>query len=109
MRVQPGAAGFNAEMGEFLMPYEAVRASADPDATLLSFLQSTYEAAANLAHWDRAFLEGPTGPIGRRPASDRHRMRWNQASERPAAVSINSAASAAKKAVISISRVSTTS
>src|SRR5258706_9845758 len=68
MRVQPGAAGFNAEMGDFLMPPEAVRASADPDATLLAFLQSTYEAAANLAHWDRAFLEGPTGPIGRPPA-----------------------------------------
>jgi len=67
-RVAPDAAGFNAEMGEFLLPYEAVRSSADPDATLLAFLQSTYEAAANLARWDRAFLEGPTGPIGYPPA-----------------------------------------
>jgi hypothetical protein len=67
-RVRPDAAGFNTEMGEFLMPYEAVRSSTDPDSTLLTFLQSTYEAAANLAHWDRQFLEGPTGPIGHPPA-----------------------------------------
>ena len=67
-RVQPDAAGFSTEMGEFLMPYEAVRASTDPDATLLAFLQSTYEAAANLADWDRQFLEGSTGPIGHPPA-----------------------------------------
>jgi len=67
-RVQPDAASFNVEMGEFLLPYEAVRTSADPDSTLLMFLQSTYEAAANLAKWDRAFLEGPTGPIGHPPA-----------------------------------------
>jgi hypothetical protein len=68
VRVQPDAAGYNVELGEFLMPYNAVRTSPDPDATLLTFLQSTYEAAANLAHWDRLFLEGPTGPIGRPPA-----------------------------------------
>jgi hypothetical protein len=67
VRVQPDAAGYDAELGEFLLPYEAVRTSADPDATLLTFLQSTYEAAANLAFWDRQFLEGPTGPIGRPP------------------------------------------
>jgi len=67
-RVQPDAAGYDAELGEFLMPYEAVRTSADPDATLLAFLQSSYEAAANLAHWDRQLLEGPTGPIGHPPA-----------------------------------------
>ena len=68
VRVQPDAAGYDAELGEFLMPYEAVRTSTDPDATLLTFLQSTYEAAANLANWDRQFLEGPTGPIGHPPA-----------------------------------------
>jgi hypothetical protein len=67
-RAQPDAAVYDAELGEFLMPYEAVRTSADPDATLLAFLQSTYEAAANLAHWDRPLLEGPTGPIGHPPA-----------------------------------------
>jgi hypothetical protein len=64
-RVEPGV--YDAALGEFLLPYEAVRASADPDATLLAFLQSTYEAAANLAQWDRKFLEGPTGPIGHPP------------------------------------------
>jgi hypothetical protein len=42
---------------EFILPYEAVRQSADPDATLLEFLQSTYEAAADLAAWNRAELE----------------------------------------------------
>jgi len=67
-RVQPAAAGFNTDLCEFLLPYEAVRSCNDPDATLLAFLQSTYEAAANLAHWDRKFLEGPTGPIGHPPA-----------------------------------------
>jgi hypothetical protein len=67
-RAQPDAAGYDAGLGEFLLPYEAVRTSVDPDGTLLAFLQSTYEAAANLAHWDRQFLEGPTGPIGHPPA-----------------------------------------
>ena len=57
-RVQPDATSFNAELGEFLMPYEIVRRSADPDATLLTFLQSTYEAAANLGGRNRQFLEG---------------------------------------------------
>jgi len=67
VRVEPGAAGYDAELGEFLMPYEAVRSSSDPDTTLLAFLQSTYDAAANLAHWDRLFLERPTGPVGHPP------------------------------------------
>ena len=66
-RVLPVGAYFDAVLGEFLMPYEAVRASADPDATLLTFLQSTYEAAANLARWDRNILEGPPGPVGQPP------------------------------------------
>jgi hypothetical protein len=44
-------------MGEFLLPYEAVRTAADPEAALLDFLQSTYEAAADRAGWDRAGLE----------------------------------------------------
>jgi hypothetical protein len=67
-RVQPDAAAYDTALGEFLLPYERVRASADPDATLLAFLQSSYEAAADLALWDRKFLEGPTGPIGHPPA-----------------------------------------
>jgi hypothetical protein len=68
-RVQPDAAGYDAGLGEFLMPYEAVRTSPDPDTTLLDFLQTTYEAAANLAHWDRASLERPTGPVGCPPGN----------------------------------------
>jgi hypothetical protein len=66
-RVEPDAATFDARLGEFLLPYEAVRASADPDAALLAFLQSTYEAAANLAHWERARLECAQGEFGRLP------------------------------------------
>lgn len=55
--IAPAEARFDATFGEFIFPYEAMRQSADPDAALLKFLQSTYEAAANLAHWDRAALE----------------------------------------------------
>ena len=55
--VWPAAASYNRQLGEFILPYEAVRTSADPDATLLAFVQSTYEAGANLAGWDRAALE----------------------------------------------------
>jgi hypothetical protein len=56
--IGPAKAAFNTAMGEFVFPYEDMRTSADPDAALLEFLQSTYEAAANCAHWDRAALEG---------------------------------------------------
>ncbi|HEX8722773.1 MAG TPA: DUF5996 family protein [Pyrinomonadaceae bacterium] len=56
-RVGPGPAYYNKDFGEFVLPYEAVRAADDPDATLTRFLQDTYEAAANLANWDRAALE----------------------------------------------------
>lgn len=57
--VTPTPARFDDELGEFVLPYEAVRASSDPDATLLEFLQTTYEAAADRAGWDRAALERP--------------------------------------------------
>ncbi|MFM2288093.1 MAG: hypothetical protein RL684_1236 [Pseudomonadota bacterium] len=57
--VRPAAAAYDARMREFLLPYEAVRAAAEPDRMLLEFLQSTYEACAELAHWDRAALERP--------------------------------------------------
>ena len=60
-KVMPAEARFDATFGEFILPYEAMRKSADPDGTLLEFLQSTYEAAANLAKWDRAALEVPAG------------------------------------------------
>lgn len=55
--VQPAKAWYSSELGEFLLTYEAVRTSPQPDETLLAFLQSTYEAAADLAGWDRAALE----------------------------------------------------
>jgi hypothetical protein len=48
---------FDETFGEFVLPYEQVRASGDPDRMLLDFFQSTYDAAADLAHWDRAALE----------------------------------------------------
>lgn len=54
---QPDAAFYSADLGEFILPYDSVRRSPDPDQTLLGFLQSTYEAAANLGRWDRAALE----------------------------------------------------
>jgi hypothetical protein len=44
-------------MREFILPYDAVRAASDPDETLLAFLQSTYDAAADLAGWDRNAVE----------------------------------------------------
>jgi len=56
-RIEPVAASYSGDFGEFVLPYEAVRRSADPDGTLLKFLQSTYEAAANLGKWDRPRLE----------------------------------------------------
>ena len=62
--VKPEAAFFHEGLGEFLLPYDAVRTARDPDAALLSFLESTYEAAANLAHWDRAALECSLGAPG---------------------------------------------
>jgi hypothetical protein len=55
--VQPKEAFYSLEMEEFILPYEAMRQADDPDAVLFAFLQSTYEAAANLGHWDRAALE----------------------------------------------------
>jgi hypothetical protein len=55
--VGPAPAAFNKDFGEFIFPYEAMRQSPDPDAALLQFLQTTYEAAANNAHWDRPALE----------------------------------------------------
>jgi Family of unknown function (DUF5996) len=62
--VKPDGAAFNSTLGEFLLPYDEVRKAADPDAALLSFLQSTYEAAASSAHWDRPALECPLGVSG---------------------------------------------
>ncbi len=55
--VAPEGAAYDAELREFILPYETVRTAADPDTVLLTFLQSTYEAAAERAGWDRAALE----------------------------------------------------
>ncbi len=55
--VQPEGAFFSPEMGEFLLPYSVVQQSADPEAALMAFLQTTYEAAANTGNWDRRALE----------------------------------------------------
>jgi hypothetical protein len=55
--VQPEAAYYDGDLGEFLLSYAAVRRAEDPDSFLMSFFQSTYEAAAVLGGWDRAELE----------------------------------------------------
>jgi Family of unknown function (DUF5996) len=60
-RVLPKEAFFSRELGEFLLPYDAVRTARDPDAVLMDFLQSTYAAAADLAKWDRAALDCEVG------------------------------------------------
>jgi Family of unknown function (DUF5996) len=62
--VSPMEARFEPKLGEFLLPYEAVKSEPDPETPLLAFLQSTYEAAANLAGWHRASLECPEGRPG---------------------------------------------
>jgi hypothetical protein len=68
--VRPDAAFFHEGLGEFILPYDAVRDAAAPDETLLAFVQTTYDAAADGAAWDRAALDCPQGrprvprPIG---------------------------------------------
>jgi hypothetical protein len=56
-RVRPAGALWNARFGEFILPYDDVRRSADPRQSILEFAQSTYEAAAELAYWNRPALE----------------------------------------------------
>jgi hypothetical protein len=58
-RVRPAQARYDTTLGEFVLPYEAVRKSADPDATLLAFMESTYLAAAERAGWNVAELQHP--------------------------------------------------
>jgi Family of unknown function (DUF5996) len=60
-KVRPDAAFFSEALGEFILPYDAVRAAENPDKALLDFLQSTYEAAAVSASWDRNALECALG------------------------------------------------
>jgi hypothetical protein len=66
-RDRPVAAGayFEAQLGEFILPYDTFRAAVDPDALLLDFLSSTYAAAAEAGGWDRAALECPLGVAAR--------------------------------------------
>jgi Family of unknown function (DUF5996) len=55
--IRPAAAGYQSRLHEFILPYDQVREASSPDAVLLEFLQSSYEAAADLSHWNRAALE----------------------------------------------------
>jgi hypothetical protein len=63
-KVRPEAAFFSDALGEFILPYDAVRTADDPDRALLDFLQSSYEAAAVAANWDRDALECEPGQPG---------------------------------------------
>jgi hypothetical protein len=56
-RLRAAEAFYDKTVGQFILPYDTVRMARDPDALLLGFLQETYEAAANLANWDRNALE----------------------------------------------------
>ena len=62
--VRPEAAFYSQELREFLLPYDAVRTAASPDDTLLAFLQSTYDAAADTGGWDRGALDCARGRVG---------------------------------------------
>ncbi|MHB8528789.1 MAG: DUF5996 family protein [Caulobacteraceae bacterium] len=63
--VSPAGARYDHALGEFLLPYEAVRAASDPEAALMEFLASTYAAAADAGGWDREALECELGQPGR--------------------------------------------
>jgi hypothetical protein len=68
--VAPEGAYFDQKLGEFILPYEVVRSSTAPEATLIEFLESTYRAAADLGGWDRQALECPEGrPLRPRPVA----------------------------------------
>lgn len=64
-RPVPAGAWFDAKLGEFILPYDAVRTAAQPSSLLLDFLAATYAAAADAGGWDRAALECPLGAPGR--------------------------------------------
>ena len=70
--VRPDAAFYSGQLGEFLLPYDAVRSASNPDAAILEFAESTYAAAANLGHWDRSSLEiGPRAAAAPRTETQR--------------------------------------
>jgi hypothetical protein len=56
-KIQPSQAYYSKDLGEFLLLYDDVRTAGNPEAALMNFFQTTYEAGANLAHWDRPALE----------------------------------------------------
>jgi hypothetical protein len=58
-RVRPDGAYYNRELADFILPYEVARASASPETRVLEFLQTSYDAAADLARWDRDALDRP--------------------------------------------------
>ena len=64
VKARPDAAFFSEALGEFVLPYDAVRTADNPDRALLDFLESTYQAAANAAKWDRDALECGIGEPG---------------------------------------------
>ena len=64
-KVKPASAFFSKELGEFLLPYDVVRKASNPDAALMEFLQSTYDAAAVCGKWDRDALECGLGAPGK--------------------------------------------
>ncbi len=76
--VKPQDAFYHKEMGEFILPYDAVRKAESPDAVLLEFLQSTYEAAAETGGWDRASLECSWGKPGIVPEVTSETLRGRQ-------------------------------
>lgn len=61
-QIKPPPAFYSKDLGEFILPYDEVRNAKSPDNTLLDFLQTTYEAAANFANWDRSALERSHDP-----------------------------------------------
>jgi hypothetical protein len=67
--IQPAKAGYNSVLGEFIYLYEDLRREPSPDEALLTFLESSYAAAANLAQWDRALLERPSPAASANPTS----------------------------------------
>lgn len=69
--IEPDAAFYSTELGEFILPYDVVRQSTSPDETLLAFVQTTYEAAAELGGWDRGALERAHDPKAERRTRDR--------------------------------------
>ena len=67
--IEPRAASWSADLGEFLLPYAKVRETADPDAAIQAFLRSTFDAAAALLDWPDGLVIGPAPTYGRPPAA----------------------------------------